>query len=55
MFDLGMLDHSSDIPYREWWVAVIPKGSVTLCEETSDDTHGEWDQIVLYQIGSARR
>ena len=36
-------------------VAVIPRVSVTLCEETSDDMHGKWDQIVLCQIGSVRR
>ena len=49
-----MLDHSSDIPCREWRVAVIPRGRVILCEETSSDTHGKWDQIVLYRIGIVR-
>ena len=55
VFELVVLDHSSDIPYREWWVAVMPRISVTLCEETGGDTHGNWDQIVPYRVGSVRR
>ena len=50
-----MLDHSSDILCREWWIAIIPRVSGTLCEEASGDTRGKWDQIVIYRIGSVKR
>ena len=43
MLDLLILDHSSDILCREWWVSGIPRVGVILCEETSGDTHGKWD------------